>query len=104
MKKVKLVAMFLAMVLVLGSLVGCAQKQVDKQDDAQETVSITIMHYMGEQSKRETLNAIVEAFEKAIPALRSNLNRSIPVKYIKPIRPVLTPAMLLMCCLEVPAK
>lgn len=26
MKKVKLVAMFLAMVLVLGSLVGCAQK------------------------------------------------------------------------------
>ena len=75
MKKVKLVAMFLAMVLVLGSLVGCAQKQVDKQDDAQETVSITIMHYMGEQSKRETLNAIVEAFEKANPGIKVKLEQ-----------------------------
>lgn len=75
MKKVKLVAMFLAMVLVFGSLVGCAQKQVDKQDDAQETVSITIMHYMGEQSKRETLNAIVEAFEKANPGIKVKLEQ-----------------------------
>lgn len=75
MKKLKFVAMFLAMVLALGCLVGCAQNQPDKKGDADETVTITVMHYMGEQSKRETLNSIVEAFEKENPNIKVKLEQ-----------------------------
>lgn len=75
MKKRKLAAVFLALALAFGCLAGCAQEQPGEQGDAEDDVTITVMHYMGEQSKRETLDAIVEAFEAANPGIKVKLEQ-----------------------------
>jgi ABC-type glycerol-3-phosphate transport system substrate-binding protein len=73
MRRFKIGAIVLVIILTLSCFAGCGEKTA--KGEGEETVAITVMHYMGEQSKRETLDAMVAAFEEANPGIKVKLEQ-----------------------------
>lgn len=65
----KLSFIILAMTMTMGLMTGCSGKSSEKSESNDDKITLNAISFMGEDTKRNGFNKVIEAYEKANPGV-----------------------------------